>query len=165
MNSIRYGRLEDLPEIVRIYNESIPGRRSTADLEPVSVDSKREWFSRHDDQRRPVYVLEAAGEIAGWLSLEWFYQGRSAYNATAEISVYISSSHQQKGYGRLLLDHAINDCPRLGVKNLISMHFDHNEGTKALIRKFGFTDAGHLSEIADIGGQPRGLLLGLLKLP
>ena len=33
---------EDLPEIVAIYNSTIPGRMVTADTEPVTVASKME---------------------------------------------------------------------------------------------------------------------------
>ena len=31
----------DLPAIVEIYNATIPGRMVTADLEPVTVESRR----------------------------------------------------------------------------------------------------------------------------
>jgi len=34
---IRHATASDLPEIVSIYNASIPGRMATADLAPVSV--------------------------------------------------------------------------------------------------------------------------------
>lgn len=36
--------LQDLPAIVAIYNETIAGRMVTADLEPVTVESRRKWL-------------------------------------------------------------------------------------------------------------------------
>jgi len=45
--TIRDARADDLARIVAIYNEAIPGRRATADTEPVSVDSRRAWFLEH----------------------------------------------------------------------------------------------------------------------
>lgn len=38
---------EDLPQIVEIYNATIPSRMATADTEPVSVDSRVPWFEEH----------------------------------------------------------------------------------------------------------------------
>jgi phosphinothricin acetyltransferase len=37
----------DLPAIVAIYNAAIPGRTATADTDPVTVESRREWFAKH----------------------------------------------------------------------------------------------------------------------
>src|SRR6266581_575295 len=34
----------DLPQIVEIYNSTIPSRIATADTEPVSVESRVHWF-------------------------------------------------------------------------------------------------------------------------
>ena len=52
--AIRHAALPDLPAIVAIYNDSIPGRLATADTAPVSVDSRREWFAAFDPASRPV---------------------------------------------------------------------------------------------------------------
>jgi phosphinothricin acetyltransferase len=59
----------------------------------------------------------------------------------------------------------IEACPQLGVSNLISMYFDHNEATQRLNDKFGFKEVGHLPEIADVFGEKRGLMISLLKIP
>lgn len=38
---IRDARYEDLSAIVRIYNETIPSRMVTADLEPITIERDR----------------------------------------------------------------------------------------------------------------------------
>src|ERR1700694_296897 len=79
----------DLPAIVAIYNSTIGTRLSTADTEPVSVESRVPWFEGHAAGRRPLWVLEGpTGAIDAWLSFQDFY-GRPAYAATAEVSVYV----------------------------------------------------------------------------
>jgi phosphinothricin acetyltransferase len=35
---------DDLPAIIDIYNATIPGRMVTADLEPITVESRLRWF-------------------------------------------------------------------------------------------------------------------------
>jgi L-amino acid N-acyltransferase YncA len=82
---IRDASVAHLPAIVAIYSAAIPERMATADLEPINVESRREWFNEHLPSSRPLWVVEEAGEIKGWFSLEAFY-GRPAYHASAEVS-------------------------------------------------------------------------------
>ncbi len=92
---IRIATLQDLAEIVAIYNASIPCRQATADTEIVSIDSRLEWFHQHKNNR-PLWVLERHQEIAGWLGLQDFHS-RVAYRATAEVSVYIKPAYHGQG--------------------------------------------------------------------
>lgn len=85
----------DLSAIVAIYNASIPNRLATADLNPVSVESRLEWFYQHSSTLRPILVMETDKSILGWLSFQSFY-GRPAYQATAEISIYVSPAYQRQ---------------------------------------------------------------------
>jgi L-amino acid N-acyltransferase YncA len=77
---IRHARPSDLERVVAIYNQTIPGRLATADLEPVTVEQRRAWFHDRDPARRPLWVAERDGDVAGWLSVNEFY-GRAAYAA------------------------------------------------------------------------------------
>lgn len=53
-------------DIVEIYNSSIPGRLATADTEPVGVESRREWFDRHDTAHYPPFSIRARAH--SWLA-------------------------------------------------------------------------------------------------
>ena len=99
---IRDATEADLPAIVGIYNESIPGGAATADLNPITVESRGEWFRDFDPERRPCWVAEEDGEILGCVYLRSFYGDRPAYDKTAEISTYLSADAQGKGLGTLL---------------------------------------------------------------
>jgi L-amino acid N-acyltransferase YncA len=158
----------DLPAIVAIYNASIPGRTATADLIPVTVESRRRWFLNFNPQTRPLWVLcleNQPDQIAAWISLSSFYSGRPAYDATAEISIYIAPEHQGKGYGSLLVERLIQRAPQLGVTTFLVMYFDHNQASRRLFTRFGFQPMGHLPNIADLDGQKRGLIIAGLQLP
>ena len=93
---IRHAVPTDLPAIVAIYNASIPGRMATADLEPVAIADRVEWFRGFDPARRPLWVYEYEGSIAGWLSLRSYY-GRPAYHRTVESAVYVDTGHRRRG--------------------------------------------------------------------
>ena len=146
----------DLPAIVAIYNATIPGRMVTADTEAVSVASRREWFARHEAGRRPLWVLEEAGEVIAWLSFESFY-GRPAYRATAEVSVYVAEAHRRRGLGRRLLGEAVRRAPELGLRTLLGFIFAHNEPSLALFRGLGFEPWGHYPDVAELDGVERSL--------
>jgi phosphinothricin acetyltransferase len=64
--SIRHGIATrgDLPQIVDIYNSTIPSRLVTADTETVSVESRVRWFEEHTPDSRPLWVVEDAGRVA-----------------------------------------------------------------------------------------------------
>jgi len=162
---IRDATEADLPAIVDIYNQSIPGAWSTADTRPVTVADRTEWFRKHDPAKRPLWVAEAEGRIAAWIGLTSFYAGRPAYDATAEVSLYVATAFQRRGIGTYLKRRLIAHCPSLGITTLISMHFDHNEATRRVNERLGFQQVGHLPEIAVVNGRLRGLLISLLRIP
>ncbi|MEY4932181.1 MAG: hypothetical protein RLZZ403_501 [Pseudomonadota bacterium] len=153
---VRDATLPDLPRIVAIYNDSIPGRLATADVDPVTVEQRRAWFERHSPERRPLWVVEDEKGIAGWLSFESFY-GRPAYDATVELSVYIANSAQRRGIGDRLLRQALERGPSLGVKTALGFIFAHNEPSLALFRRHGFAEWGRYPDIAVLDGVERTL--------
>ena len=159
----------DLQRIVSIYNASIPGRRATADLQPVSVEDRRTWFAAHTPERRPIWVASPAGGgedgpgIIGWLSYADFY-GRPAYGATAEISVYVDDAWQGRGVARRLVARAVEVAPSLGLRTLLAFVFDHNEPSLRLFEGFGFVRWAHLPRIADLDGVERGVVIQGLHL-
>jgi phosphinothricin acetyltransferase len=155
---IRDATLSDLDAIVRIYNDSIPGRLATADTEPVSSDARRGWLLDRDPRRHPLWVFERDGRIVGWLSFGKFY-GRPAYGATAEVSIYIDPAEQRGGVATRLMAHARARAPALGLTTFLGFVFAHNAPSLALCRKLGFTQWGHLPRIAVLDGVERDLLI------
>jgi L-amino acid N-acyltransferase YncA len=163
---IRLALETDLPSIVEIYNAAIPTRLATADLEPISVESRRNWLRSHD-ARYPVWVITIGDrniqsdqneQILGWLSLQMFY-GRPAYHKTAEVSIYIAPSSQGNGIGKKLLGYAIAQCPSLNITKLVGFVFAHNAASRRLFERLGFTEWGFLPEIAELDGIDQSLVI------
>jgi phosphinothricin acetyltransferase len=157
-SAIRDARQSDLARIVAIYNEAVPGRRATADTEAVTVTSRQAWFDEHTPGRRPLWVAELDGVIVGWLSFQSFY-GRPAYAATAELSVYVSTSLQRGGVGGQLLAQALDRAPGLGLATLVAFVFGHNEPSLRLFERHGFERWGHLPRVARLDGVERDLVI------
>ena len=148
--------LNDLERIVAIYNSTIESRVVTADLEPVSVQSKVNWFHQHTPEKRPLWVVKDTNEIIGWVSFQDFY-GRPAYDGTAEISIYLAPEHRGKGLGKQILSHSISECGKLGINTLLGYIFAHNEPSLKLFLNAGFEEWGHFPRIANLDGIERSL--------
>jgi L-amino acid N-acyltransferase YncA len=161
--TIRHATETDLPAIVAIYNSAIPSRMATADLEPISVESRLSWFQARSPAQRPLWVIEVDEVVAGWLSFQSFY-GRPAYNTTAEISIYIAPEFHRCGLGRQLLARAISESPSLGLNTLLGFIFAHNQPSLTLFETFGFQAWGHLPQVAEIDNFERDLIIMGLRI-
>jgi len=155
---IRDASPADLPEIVAIYNSTIPSRMVTADLEPVSVESRRDWFAAHSPEHWPLWVIEQDGQPLGWLSFSKFHP-RAAYAITAELSIYIDQRHRRRGLGKVLLERALAHAPQIGVANLIALIFTHNQPSVALFASHGFAEWGNLPRVCKLDGIERDVVI------
>jgi phosphinothricin acetyltransferase len=154
----RTAKRADLAQIVEIYNATIPSRMVTADTAPVSVESRLPWFEEHTPERRPLWVVEEAGRIAGWLSFSNFY-GRPAYAKTAELSVYVHEGSRQRGLGSHLVRRALEHAPAIKVDTLLGFIFGHNRPSLALFERLGFARWGELPKVAALDGVERDLVI------
>ncbi|EGZ43922.1 GNAT family N-acetyltransferase [Neisseria wadsworthii] len=142
----------DLPEIVEIYNSTIAGRQSTADLIPVSTQERQAWFDAHKGQR-PLYVMKnETGEVLAWGSFSDYYP-RPAYHISAEISIYVRQDMRGIGVGKDLLRYMLEKAPSLGMENVLAVIFGHNHASIRLFESFGFKEWGRLPEVCDLDGK------------
>ncbi len=159
--NLRLATEADLPAIVAIYNSVIGGRMVTADLEPVTVESRRAWFAAHQVPRRPLWVLTdpaVADVIYAWASFDSIYP-RAAYDGTVMVALYLAESHRGRGLGGWLVEELIARAPAHGVHTLTGYIFGHNEPSLRLFRRHGFTQWAHLPRVAVLDGVERDLII------
>lgn len=159
MSKLHYrdATLADLVKIVEIYNSTIPSRLVTADTDPVSVESKMKWFEEHNPETRPLWMVEnERQETIGWISFQSFY-GRPAYDATVEVSIYLDAGVRGRGYGKQILQEAIERAGAMGIKTLLGFIFGHNQPSLLLFKKLGFEEWATLPNVALLDGVERDL--------
>lgn len=156
--TFKIATIEDLPIIVDIYNSTIPSRMVTADTKPVTIDDRLNWFYEHNSEKRPLWIVICEDKICGWVSLQSFY-GRPAYNATAEISIYLHEDFRGKGLGKKILNKVIAECPKFEIDTLLSFIFAHNEPSIRLFSSLGFEKWAHFPEVAQLDGVKRDLVI------
>lgn len=155
---IRLAEPDDLPGIVEIFNAAIATRIAVAYSEPVTVRERTPWFDTHSAERHPIYVAIDDLGIAGWLSIEP-YSERPAYASTAEISIYVRSDTLRRGFGAMLLAHAIDRAPILGIRCLIARMFGTNAASSTFFTRHEFERWGCLPAIGTIDGESRDLVI------
>ncbi|HEY3698880.1 MAG TPA: GNAT family N-acetyltransferase [Spongiibacteraceae bacterium] len=154
----RNARRDDLAAIIAIYNSTVASRQVTADLDPVSIDSRTAWFDAHAAQTYPLWVVEIDNAVAGWLSFSAFY-GRPAYRHTAEISIYVDAAFRQQRIGHYLLTQALAHSSALQFNSLLGFIFGHNTPSLRLFEQFGFMRWGELPRVAELDGIERDVVI------
>ncbi|MDO4322279.1 MAG: GNAT family N-acetyltransferase [Lachnospiraceae bacterium] len=144
---IRKAELKDLQELLDIYNYEVQNGVATLDLEPKSLEEWRQWFNAHNVENHPLYVAEAVGRVAGYVSLS-SYRAKEAYRSTVELSVYIGPDYRRRGIASALMEFILEEARRdSSIHNVVSVITSGNEASRRLHDKFGFTYCGTIPEV------------------
>ena len=152
---IKLASLENLQDIVNIYNEAIE-IQSTADTEKINVSDKLDWFNEHIPTKYPIYVIEKNDKIIAWLSVSSYRKGRKALSQTAEISYYVSEKYRGQGVGKQFIEFILNKAPKLKIKNLFAIIMENNIASIKLLKRYNFKQWAYLPNIANFNGKIRG---------
>jgi phosphinothricin acetyltransferase len=158
MIAFRHAEEKDLEAIVATYNATVKSRLVTADLDPVTVESRRIWFEQHSPGKRPLWIVMWNNTYAGWVSFSSFY-GRPAYDGSVEVSIYINEEFRRKGIGRVCLNKCIKVAPMLNIHTLLGFIFGHNVASLRLFEEGGFQKWAHLPGVANMDGTMRDLII------
>ena len=150
--------LDDLPFIVAVYNSTIASRQVTADLQPVSVESRFAWFEQHNPQKRPLWLIKYHDQPCGWVSLSSFY-GRPAYDKTVEISLYIHQDFRGQKIGQITVAKMESFAKQAGIEAILSYIFGHNIASLNLFEKMNYKQWALLPKVAELDGVKRDLVI------
>lgn len=110
----------DLPAITRIYGHAVATGTASYELDPPSL---QEMMARREAlvaKGYPYLVAEKGGEVAGYAYAGPF-RPRRAYRFMVEDSIYVAPEAQGQGIGRLLLQALIEECRRLGFRQIAAV--------------------------------------------
>jgi len=148
---IRFAEKQDLPALVKIYNQAIAAQ-CIAVLEPVTPQARQAWFDEHPRESHPILIAESQDSILGYSSFSAYRPGRTALKHTAELSYFVDDKHHGQGVGSALLVACIQICPALKIKTLLAILLETNASSIALLKKFDFKQWAHLPDVAEING-------------
>ena len=149
--TVRLAARADVPAILTIYNEAVLNTTASYDLEPVSLESRLEWYDQKQASGRPVFVAEAAGEVPDRSVLGWStygeFRAKPGYRYSAEHSVYVAAGSRGQGLGRALMRPVIEHARAAGLHVLIGGVDASNAASMGLHLSLGFEQVAHFRQV------------------
>ena len=142
---VRYVSEADLAPIAEIVNAHITGGVAHFADRPTTAD---EWLADWEAARAlyPWLVAELEGGIAG-LAYAKRFNGRAAYDWTAEVSIYLRDGMGGQGLGTALYTRLIRTLDAQGYRCLIAGITAPNPASVRLHEKVGFEYVGTLERV------------------
>jgi L-amino acid N-acyltransferase len=142
---LRAATIDDLPDIVAIYNDAVLRTTATADYHPQSLAQRRDWFDAHQRDGLPMWVAVEAGQLVAWASLNR-YHVRPGYRFTVDNSIYVAAHARGRGAGRALLERLVQDARGLGMRSVVAVIDGSNAVSIALHERLGFQEVGRIQD-------------------
>lgn len=162
---IRPGREADLPALTEIYNHYVMTTVATFDLEPFTVDERREWLSHYAETgRHRLLVAVSDDEIVGYATSSRF-RDKAAYDTSIEVTVYLRPGVVAQGIGSALYAGLLECLRGEDVHRAYAAIALPNDASVALHRRFGFVEVGVLTEVGHKLGEWRDVLWMQRPLP
>ena len=99
---MRPGSKDDLVAVNDVYNHYVAESHYTFDDEPLSVESRREWFTHYADTGpHRLFVALDEGGLIGFATSSRF-RPKPGYDTSVETSVYLAAEAIGKGAGSRL---------------------------------------------------------------
>lgn len=142
---IRKALESDVPFITEVYNDAILNTTATFDTEIKTIDDRMQWLKNHDS-KHPVLIAEENNIKKGWASLT-MWSDRCAYEATAEVSVYVHKNFRAQGVGKKLLEQLVVSTQNAGLHYLLARISEGNAASIHIHSEFGFSTIGVMHEV------------------
>ena len=140
--TVRDATLADCDDIVRIWRE---GCMNSSGLPPPLLHEATQAFSNRlvaPSSLSRIWVAVADDTTIGWQGLAM--GGGTQILPVAQSSTYIDRAWQTKGVGRLLLTHAQDQAPSMGLWAIIGWIKTDNFASIALVTSLGWVLMGPL---------------------
>ena len=143
---IRPGTVDDLSALNEIYNQYVLDTHYTFDVEPMSVDARREWFMHYDTRgRHRLLVAVSEARVIGYASSSRF-RPKQAYETSIETSVYLEPESVGRGAGSLLYEALFKALVGEDVHRAYAGIALPNPASVGLHERFGFKRVAHFTE-------------------
>ncbi|MBT9313626.1 GNAT family N-acetyltransferase [Leptothoe kymatousa] len=154
VTSIRLPKASDLFPLTQLYNHYILNTVITFDIEPYTVDQRRERWWRHygTDGRHRMWVAEKDQQVVGYATSSKL-RDKAAYDTSVETSIYLSPDAQGLGIGTQLYAKLLDSLADEDVHRAYAAITLPNPESIALHHKFGFHSVGRYGEVGRKFGQ------------
>jgi L-amino acid N-acyltransferase YncA len=135
-----------LSGVLEIYNQVIATTTAVYSEEPVTLESRVEWWRIRTAMHYPVLVALDDDEVLGFASFGDF-RPWPCYRYTVEHSVHVRADARNRGIGTGLVKALFPQAAALGKHVMVGGIDADNAPSIHLHRKLGFEPVAHLREV------------------
>jgi phosphinothricin acetyltransferase len=141
--------LEHIDEITSIFAHHVLHGNGSFHITPLDKEAMAQKWGLLHERQHPFLVGwdHERQRVVGFCYASDF-RPKEAFQWTLEDSIYVHPEHQRQGVGKALLHALIEDCQRLGFKQLVAVIGDaQNQGSIGLHTALGFEHRGTLKKV------------------
>ena len=143
---VRPATSDDLSSLNDIYNQYVAETHYTFDVEPMTEDARREWFTHYDSVgRHRVMVAVSDRMVIGYASSSRFRPKR-AYETSIETSIYLAPESVGRGVGARLYEALFKALEGEDVHRAYAGIALPNPASIGLHERFGFKRVAHFTQ-------------------
>ena len=153
MPTIRDATIADLPALTDILNHYIVHTPINFDVEPYSVEARREWFDEHASKGRyRLVVAVEAGQVIGYATTSR-WRPKASYATTVESTVYCRHDACGRGIGTSLYRALFDAIKDEDVHMIVAGATMPNAASVAQHARVGFHEVGVFTSVGRKFGQ------------
>lgn len=143
---VRPATADDLSAVNDIYNQYVVEAHYTFDLEPMTMEARREWFTHYGEAgRHRLLVAISEGRVIGYACSSRL-RPKPAYETSVETSVYLAPDAIGRGAGSRLYEKLFKALEAEDVHRAYAGIALPNPASVGLHERFGFKRVGHFTE-------------------
>ncbi|SDN38839.1 GNAT family N-acetyltransferase [Acetanaerobacterium elongatum] len=153
METISFEKVSDetLPEVLEIYTYYVLNTTATFHAHALTKAEMKEIVI-FESPKYCTYVIRQNNTIAGYVILTQ-HKKREAYDATAEVTIYLKPGLTGKGIGSKAIEFIQEKAKEQKMHVLVATICGENRPSIRLFEKNGFTKCAHYKEVGIKFGQ------------
>ncbi|MBU3160626.1 GNAT family N-acetyltransferase [Clostridium frigoris] len=142
---IRDANLNDLHDILEIYNDAILHTTAIYDYKAHTIEERIQWYEKKIQEGYPIIVFEENSKVIGFATFGSF-RPWPAFKYTIEHSIYVHEKYSNKGIGTTLLKEIIRICDEREFATMVAGIDGSNENSIKMHEKLGFKYSGTINK-------------------
>jgi len=140
-----------LGEALKVYQWYVTNSTATFQITDATL-AEMEGLLFFDNPRYRSYAVLVDGVFAGY-GIITRYKTREAYDATAEITIYLADGVTGKGYGRTVVARLEDFARSQGIHVLVAIISGENTASCKLFDRSGYAKCAHHHEVGNKFGR------------
>jgi phosphinothricin acetyltransferase len=144
--TVRPGAESDLEQLNDIYNQYVKETHFTFDIEPMTMDARREWFSHYGTAGRYRLLVAVSDQAAVGFACSSRFRPKPAYETSVETTIYLIPDAVGRRAGSTLYGELFQALETEDVHRAYAGIALPNPASVALHERFGFKRVAHFTE-------------------